>query len=66
MTKAGTISQAAPAAARDARRRPGTVRATLGVRLRWLTGQGLVLVCCREFPAWSARSGLVPAAGLAR
>jgi len=66
MTNAGTISQAAPAAARDARWRPVTVRATLGVRLRWFTGQGLVLVCCRQAPAWSMRSGLVPAAGLAR
>jgi hypothetical protein len=66
MTNAGTISQAAPAAARDARWRPVTVRATLRSRLRWLTGQGVVLVCCRESLAWSTGSGLARAAGLAR
>ena len=64
MTNAGTISQAAPAAARDAWRRPVTVRATLPGRLRWLTGRGLVLVRRRE--AGSVRSGLARAVGLAR
>ena len=65
MTNAGTISQAAPAAARETWRRPVTVRATLPGRLRWLTGHGLVLVR-RQAPAWSARSSLARAAGLAR
>jgi hypothetical protein len=66
MTNAGTISQAALAAARDTRWRAVTVRATLPGRLRWMTGLGLVLVCCRESLAWSAGAGVVRASGPGR
>jgi hypothetical protein len=66
MRNAGSISQAALAAVRNAWWRPVTVRATLPVRLRWLRELGLVLVCCRESLAWSTGSGVVRASGPAR
>jgi hypothetical protein len=48
MTKAGTISAAAPAALPEARQRPVTVRPTLRLRLRWWAGQERERVSRRE------------------
>ena len=66
MTNAGSISQAARSAARNAWWRPVPGRVTLPVRLRWRGGLGLVLVRCRGSWAWSTGPGLAWASGLAR